>query len=304
MTIDDVIADFATTGSTLPVESMRWALDHWDEAAPRFVALLARAADGEDCGTETENALFYIIHLLAEKRETAAFQPLCRLLQDAELSEEVLGDAMTETLWGVLIALYDGDANALKRLTETTAADEFVRGHALDTFAYLARTGGYDIAEVHAYLEHLRDEMRPRKNCFVWVSWVEAVANLGFADLAGDVERLFRHRALPDRVMDLEDFRNDLAEVLADPDGMAGFRRSHDRYEPFADTIGTFSKWYGFSEQYRQDQAKRAARERQEQLERALDPVPQPYVDPVRRIGRNDPCPCGSGKKYKKCCLT
>jgi SEC-C motif-containing protein len=28
--------------------------------------------------------------------------------------------------------------------------------------------------------------------------------------------------------------------------------------------------------------------------------------DPVRRdhpkIGRNDPCPCGSGKKYKKCC--
>jgi preprotein translocase subunit SecA len=26
---------------------------------------------------------------------------------------------------------------------------------------------------------------------------------------------------------------------------------------------------------------------------------------PVKRekkIGRNDPCPCGSGKKYKKCC--
>ena len=21
-----------------------------------------------------------------------------------------------------------------------------------------------------------------------------------------------------------------------------------------------------------------------------------------KRIGRNDPCPCGSGKKYKKCC--
>jgi uncharacterized protein YecA (UPF0149 family) len=22
----------------------------------------------------------------------------------------------------------------------------------------------------------------------------------------------------------------------------------------------------------------------------------------VEKIGRNDPCPCGSGKKYKKCC--
>jgi hypothetical protein len=31
-------------------------------------------------------------------------------------------------------------------------------------------------------------------------------------------------------------------------------------------------------------------------------PTPPP---PVRRekVGRNDPCPCGSGKKYKKCCL-
>jgi SEC-C motif-containing protein len=23
---------------------------------------------------------------------------------------------------------------------------------------------------------------------------------------------------------------------------------------------------------------------------------------PTERVGRNDPCPCGSGKKYKKCC--
>jgi uncharacterized protein YecA (UPF0149 family) len=22
-----------------------------------------------------------------------------------------------------------------------------------------------------------------------------------------------------------------------------------------------------------------------------------------QKVGRNDPCPCGSGKKYKHCCL-
>ena len=28
-------------------------------------------------------------------------------------------------------------------------------------------------------------------------------------------------------------------------------------------------------------------------------------TEPIRvsKIGRNDVCPCGSGKKYKKCCL-
>jgi len=25
-------------------------------------------------------------------------------------------------------------------------------------------------------------------------------------------------------------------------------------------------------------------------------------ADSNQKIGRNDPCPCGSGKKYKKCC--
>ena len=29
----------------------------------------------------------------------------------------------------------------------------------------------------------------------------------------------------------------------------------------------------------------------------------KPYANDTAKIGRNEPCPCGSGKKYKKCCL-
>lgn len=39
-------------------------------------------------------------------------------------------------------------------------------------------------------------------------------------------------------------------------------------------------------------------KEERERIERAKhEPVT------VVKIGRNEPCPCGSGKKYKKCCL-
>ena len=32
-------------------------------------------------------------------------------------------------------------------------------------------------------------------------------------------------------------------------------------------------------------------------------PTPQSsFASPATKVGRNDPCPCGSGKKYKKCC--
>jgi hypothetical protein len=29
----------------------------------------------------------------------------------------------------------------------------------------------------------------------------------------------------------------------------------------------------------------------------------EPYIRLFRPIGRNEKCPCGSGKKYKKCCI-
>lgn len=37
-------------------------------------------------------------------------------------------------------------------------------------------------------------------------------------------------------------------------------------------------------------------------LRRIIGETSEPYVNPYKNIGRNDPCPCGSGKKYKKCC--
>jgi uncharacterized protein YecA (UPF0149 family) len=50
-------------------------------------------------------------------------------------------------------------------------------------------------------------------------------------------------------------------------------------------------------------------KERERQVKAGLPgeddaPLPPP-VDPItsgEKAGRNDPCPCGSGKKYKKCC--
>ena len=35
-------------------------------------------------------------------------------------------------------------------------------------------------------------------------------------------------------------------------------------------------------------------------LELLMNPVKTVVAD--TKVGRNDPCPCGSGKKYKKCC--
>jgi preprotein translocase subunit SecA len=39
----------------------------------------------------------------------------------------------------------------------------------------------------------------------------------------------------------------------------------------------------------------------EEEKESGEEPEQQPFVREGRKVGRNEPCPCGSGKKYKQC---
>jgi preprotein translocase subunit SecA len=57
----------------------------------------------------------------------------------------------------------------------------------------------------------------------------------------------------------------------------------------------------------RHDEASSAGAIAQQQQE-AIDATqsdhkPEPIRNRNQRVGRNDPCPCGSGKKFKNCCM-
>jgi len=58
--------------------------------------------------------------------------------------------------------------------------------------------------------------------------------------------------------------------------------------------------------QIRREEEVEEMRERQRQdyiMSRGEDtPASQTVRREEKKIGRNDPCPCGSGKKYKRCC--
>jgi preprotein translocase subunit SecA len=57
-----------------------------------------------------------------------------------------------------------------------------------------------------------------------------------------------------------------------------------------------------------EERAEKAGKERHRRYEReeincaAVADKQKPVQASSRKIGRNEPCPCGSGKKYKKCC--
>ena len=168
------------------------------------------------------------------------------------------------------------------------AADDFGRVGALLAVAYLARAGRVPEAEMRACLLHLLTAMRPQAEHMVWLGWLLAVAHLGYEDLAGEAEGLIRRGFVSERDWRVADFRADLRRTLADPGRMAGF--AHDRIGPAGGAVETLAGWHAFSGE--------------EGVSPPVDwELSQPVTNPLRGVGRNDPCPCGSGRKYKKCCL-
>ena len=53
--------------------------------------------------------------------------------------------------------------------------------------------------------------------------------------------------------------------------------------------------------QYRHDEASAMPSDQPQQAEDGEEVSEQPFVRDGEKVGRNDPCPCGSGKKYKQC---
>lgn len=138
--------------------------------------------------------------------------------------------------------------------------------------------------------------MRPRDACFVWCGWQGAIALLGLAELKDIVKQAFDSKVIDPSWLSYEDFECDLEHATHNP--REPWQRWNGDLTPFGDTVEELSGWHCFSAE---------AQEARERARNApplpLFPPSKPVTNPLRGLGRNDPCPCGSGKKLKKCCL-
>ncbi|HYA72472.1 MAG TPA: DUF1186 domain-containing protein [Roseiarcus sp.] len=293
MNVDEALRQFVAA-EQLPRAAMQWALDHWDEASPRFIARLRAFAAGANRSDAAMDELFYIVHLCGEKRDERAYGPLCRLIGESEEASDFLGDADGSTLKGILINVCDGDPAPLMRAIESPAGQEFARASALEALGYLARARNVlSDDEMRAYLKRLRREMKPRGECYLWTAWAATAANLGYDDLRLDVAILIKDRFIGEGEYSLADFDQQMKMAREDPTGLSGFQG--DFVGPLEGSIETLAQWSNAGE----DEFDEEDGERRDD-EAGFE---APYVNPFREVGRNDPCPCGSGKKYKKCCL-
>lgn len=293
--MDDWLEDLAGN-EEVPVIALTGCLAHFDVAAPRLRPILEEAASGARLDETDANLFFHAFHLLGAGRDSLSFKPLLRLLR---LSEEemawLLGDAAAVTLPQVAAGMFDGDADALFEAISDRQINEHIRSSLIGAAAFLTWEGRVDRGMTERFLQRFYDDRLADDGDAAWDSWQEAIALLGLRSFVPLVERARADDLLPDMLIDEDFFAEELARAESFPSDVTRFSDAGLGYiEDIVETLESF----GFDDE--EEDLYDLPDAGYEDGDRA--PL-EPAVNPFRHVGRNDPCPCGSGKKAKKCCM-
>jgi Protein of unknown function (DUF1186)/SEC-C motif len=240
--------------------------------------------------------VFFIFHLLGSWREKSGYRLLAQLLRcPRDDLDYALGDAITETSARVMAGVFDGDPQPLYDIILDPEANEFVRSEMCQALAMVTLQGELPKPEAARFLAACFTEIKPEQSCFVWDGWQTAIAALGLAELRPQVKQAFERGSVDPSWLSFEDFEEDLNATLEFPESPGWFLEVR---APFGDLLDEFSGW-GFQSEREREKERRTVRAELSLWGVGLGQAFNRYRD----VGRNDPCPCGSGKKFKKCCL-
>jgi Protein of unknown function (DUF1186)/SEC-C motif len=282
MDIQQAVTELESQDLKFPRQALEWAIANRDVTIPKLIAMLERTVQDPQFSAENQKYMghIYAMYLLAQFREKTAYPLIVELTSLAgEMTDRMIGDTLTEGLPRILAGVSCGDDYLIRRLVENEDANEFVRDAALRALVTLVTAGEKSRDEVISYFQSLFRTKLPRKDSLIWSSLVSCSLDLYPGEVYRDIMQCYEEDLVDPEFVDEEDVEETMAKgkeaALQDL-----LRNPH--FILITDAIEAMEWW-------------------------ALFKPPKPLggdkkTKRRKKLGRNDPCPCGSGKKYKKCC--
>lgn len=290
MTLPAVLDDLHRPPPFFPRAALEVAVAQPAESTPALLELLASVRAGAVAGEESDDlAWLYALFLLAQFREKRAYPMLVELASlPSSTVEALFGDLLTEDLAGLLASVAQGDPSGLQLLLENEQADLFARAAAVRALVMQVKAGEQPREKVLAYFGSLFRGKLKREPSFFWGSLLSDSLDLYPEPIRTEMEQAWADGLDSERV----GAPQDLAKTLAKGQDQVLSELQHNgRYTLLTDAVAALEWWACFEP----DEAPRPG-----------EPGPRTTLEPYRRAspkaGRNEPCPCGSGRKFKKCC--
>jgi hypothetical protein len=295
-------ADFATYEAALLA-----AIEQRDAITPELIAAMDRvSADPARYLKDQEDCLhLFAIYLLAQFREPRALDSFLRFFSlPGEQSLDLTGDMVTEHGAAVLASVCGGDPAPLLQLAHDESVNEFVRGQAVNALAVQALWGERPRDAVVEELRRLFRTLPKPGDSYVWAELTSVLCDFHAPELVPEARQAFAEGLVDESVLDLTWFERELSARR----GLEDFR---ERNAPI-NAVAECSMWLCFRDENKDLVAwdDDEDMDHEEWPDDIIDlppadladiPKPTPYIAPPK-VGRNESCPCGSGRKYKKCC--
>lgn len=286
----------ALNSKGLPAAAVAACLIRYDEAAPLLVALLERAADDALADSVKPDQTYHALHIAAGARDRRAFAPLLRLIRQADKFDLVL-DRVGAALPRLAIGTFDGDCEALFKAIMDRGANVFFRCGLFDAATYLTWEGRIDRGRMVKFLDDFQVAGRALDHNTLWLCWPRSISLLGLDELEPAARAAWQSGLLP-ALLDQDTFTQTLAEARSMPQD--GGRFGPKNLGHLDDVLGTLQGAYDRGQKEDSDLIEKT------EVAASRRSLPSPstsIINPMRNVGRNNPCPCGSGKKAKRCCL-
>ena len=297
MEVKEILEEMKYCTGSLPKEAIKEAIKQKEEIIPKLLEMLEYTKENLENIVKGEDDFFgytYSFFLLAEFREKRCFPYLIELINmDEEIVDYILGDDYPEYLPRLIASCYNGDDKALFDIIENENIDEFIRSSVLQVFAIL-------------YL----NDIKTRK--FLTDYFIELIENRKddsylYQEIITITDHLCLYE-LKDKIKDIYDLVSereieDLEEKLKDKDYVINIDDYpiNPFYEYIYDVIEIMELWQCFREN--EDEEFLNSYEYKMCEDIGLIRKKQYMNSNNKKMGRNDLCYCGSGKKYKKCCI-
>jgi hypothetical protein len=256
-------------------------------------------ADPIGASKQEASTFSYALYLLAKWREPRAYPYVIRWLSLPEEEPfDIAGDVVTQDGARILAGVCDGNLEPMKALILNRDADRYGRSAGVTALALLAAWAEVPRSRVIDCFVWLAQQGLEREPSAVWDSLAADSADIEALELFSELRR-----AYDDGLIDPQSVgRRELDAVEAMPRGEM-VRRTRERYPPIDDVVVATAWWDRRS--FDGDDDDEPLPYDDDDGGNSLDTEYVDVIEPYRappKVGRNEPCPCGSGKKYKKCC--